>query len=585
VGLQEIRDAELVEPTIALTVGAKADLLGYLRDRRALLLLDNVEQLLDYAPRLAELLARSSGLKLLTTSREPLHLTMEQQYPVPPLPEGDAVSLFGERARAVRPDYAANGAVAEICRRLDGLPLAIELAAALVKLLPPDALLERLEQRLALLTGGARDLPERQKTLRATIEWSYELLYPREQELLARLSVFAGGWSLEAAEAVCDAELETLASLVDKSLVREREGRFWMLETIREYGLERVAELDPSDEARRRHAAYFLGAAEDRVGKWFVDLPSDILLWFAAEQDNFRVALDWFHAQPDPEPEIRLAIACNRFWLQSGYWTEGRQRLDAARSRADRAAVELRVLVALTVSVFWWRQGDYEGGKALAEEGRALHAEHGLPGPLPGSITLGVCEDLLGNKERAIELYESAASEARADGDDVTLGIVLNNLGNVALARRDLEAARAYIEESAALNRGLGHPNLANDLVDLGFIALAENRSDAAASAFRESLSLGRSEQSSDILFTVEGLAALSLDRGDALEAVRLLAATTRPRAELGFGSDYYTIGEEMREQTMQSAREQLGEDAFAAAWAEGEQLSLQEAGEAASRI
>src|SRR5262245_49802445 len=265
VGLQEIRDAALVEPTIASTVGAKSELADYLRDRDALLLLDNVEQLLDFAPRLAELLGASRGLKVLTTSREPLRLTLEQQYPVPPLPEDDAASLFAERARSVRPDFAANGAVAEICRRLDGLPLAIELAAALVRLLPPDVLLERLEQRLALLTGGARDLPERQKTLRATIEWSYELLDAQEQKLMARLSVFSGGWSLEAAEAVCEAQIEALASLVDKSLSREQHGRFSMLETIREFGLERLAELDPSGETRRRHAAYFLAAAEERA--------------------------------------------------------------------------------------------------------------------------------------------------------------------------------------------------------------------------------------------------------------------------------------------------------------------------------
>ena len=249
VGLQHIHDAELVEPTIAQAVGAKADLPGYLRDRRALLLLDNVEQLLGYAPRLAELLADTNSLKVLTTSREPLRLTLEQQYPVPPLPDEDAAALFGERARAVRPDFASNGAVAEICRRLDGLPLAIELAAALVKLLPPDALLERLEQRLALLTGrcaGPDPSARRRYARRSNGATSCSTL--EEQELMARLSVFAGGWSLEAAEAVCDAELGTLASLVDKSLVRERDGRFSMLETIREYALERLAEHDPEGE-------------------------------------------------------------------------------------------------------------------------------------------------------------------------------------------------------------------------------------------------------------------------------------------------------------------------------------------------
>ena len=588
VGLQQIRDAELVEPTIAQAVGAKGDLRGYLRDRRALLLLDNVEQLLGYAPRLAELLAGTNSLKVLATSREPLRLTLEQQYPVPPLPEDDAASLFAERARAVRPDFASNGAVAEICRRLDGLPLAIELAAALVKLLPPDALLERLEQRLTLLTGGARDLPERQKTLRATIEWSYELLDVQEQQLMARLSVFAGGWRLEAAEAVCDAELGTLGALVDKSLIRERDGRFSMLETIREYALERLAELDPGDETRRLHAAYFLGAAEERVGPvHFAELPGDIFDWFAAEQDNFRAALDWLQTQPDPEPEMRLAIATNRFWLQSGYWSELRHRLEASRSRDDRAAAELRIQVRLIATTFAWHQGDYEGGKMLTEEARALHAQHGLPGPLPGSITLGVCEDKLGNTERAIELYETAVSQARAEGDDLSLALGLNNLGNVALARRDLETARAYIEESTALIRRRGHQNqLTNALVDLGFIALGENRDEAAATAFRESLSLLRTERNlNSLIWAVEGVATVSFDRGQAAEAVRLLAATARPRAELGLAPDYFPIGEEMRERTLQHAREHLGEAAFSAAWEEGEQLSLEDAGEAASRI
>src|SRR5262245_53111948 len=263
VGLQEVHDPDLVEPTIATTVGARADLGSYLRERKALLLVDNVEQVLDCAPLLGELVAGASGLKLLATSREPLHLTVEQQYPVPPLPAADAMALFHERARAVRPDFAANGAVTEICRRLDGLPLAIELAAARVKVLAPDALLDRLEQRLPLLTGGARDLPERQRTLRATIEWSYDLLEAREQDLLAGLSVFAGGWTLEAAEAVCDCDLDTLGSLIDKSLVRELKSRFSMLETIREYARERLVEQDPAEEIRRRHAAYFLTAAEE----------------------------------------------------------------------------------------------------------------------------------------------------------------------------------------------------------------------------------------------------------------------------------------------------------------------------------
>jgi len=588
VGLQEIRDPELVEPTIAQAVGAKADLAGYLRDRNALLLLDNVEQLLDYAPRLAELLGGSSGLKVLTTSREPLRLTLEQQYPVPPLPDSDAAALFAERARAVRPDFVANGAVAEICRRLDGLPLAIELAAALVKLLPPDALLERLQQRLRLLTGGARDLPERQKTLRATIEWSYELLDPREQELLARLSVFAGGWSLEAGEAVSRAKLKTLASLVDKSLVHERDGRFSMLETIREYALERLVEQDLGGEAKHRHSTYFLTAAERRAGEPFIDLPGEMADWFAVEQDNLRTALDWLRDQSDPERELRLAVACSKFWLQHGRWTEGRERLEAAWSRAGGVSAELRVRAALTTAEFVWRQGDYEGGKALAEEARALHARHGLSGSLLGSLAvLAICEENLGNRDRAMELNELAISQARADGDDIMLVIGLGNLGNLALTEGELVSARAYIEECVALSRRLGQQRrTANGLVDLGFISLEESRQDAATTAFRESLALARAKGLADLLlWPVEGLAALSVDCGETEGAVRLLAATTRSRAELGFASGFYPIGDEMRERTLQTARKHLGEAAFAAAWEEGEGLTLAEAAEAASQV
>ena len=252
-----------------------------------------------------------------------------------------------------------------------------------MKLLPADALLERLAQRLALLTGGARDLPERQKTLRATIEWSFELLDPQEQELMASLSVFAGGWSLEAAEAVCNAELETIASLVDKSLIRERNGRFSMLETIREYALERLAEHDPEGESASRHSAYFLTAAEERAARLAmpglasvtanfleVDLERDVVDWFVAELDNLRAALDWLHDQPDPAPDLRLTLACNRFWFHYGYWTEARRRLEDALARAGGVAADLRVRALLAASNYSWRQGDYEDGKAFAEEAR-----------------------------------------------------------------------------------------------------------------------------------------------------------------------------------------------------------------------
>ena len=367
VGLQEVHDSDLVEPTIAHVVGARTDLAGFLRDRRALLLLDNVEQVLGCAPRLAELVSASSSLKLLATSREPLRLTLEQQYPVPPLPDDDAVALFHERARAVRPDFAANGAVAEICRRLDGLPLAVELAAARVKILQPDALLARLEQRLPLLAGGARDAPERQQTLQAAIAWSYDLLEEHEQEALARLSVFAGGWTLEAAEAVCECDLETLASLVDKSLVRERQGRFSMLETIREFARDRLTEQETDGLRYDCHAEYFFEQALVHGRERSGDFALEQFEWFGREHDNLRTALDYWHEQESSEQELQLVIACSDFWERGGYWTEGRQRFEAALARVGEAPSDVRAGAERRFSFVAALQGDYGRAKELAE--------------------------------------------------------------------------------------------------------------------------------------------------------------------------------------------------------------------------
>jgi len=584
VALEQIREPDLVEATIAQTIGARDDLGGYLRDRRALLLLDNVEQVLGCAPRLAELLAASSNLKLLATSREPLRLTVEQQYQVPPLPENDATTLFSERARAVRPGFAANGAVADICRRLDGLPLAIELAAARVNVLSPDALLARLDQRLPLLTGGARDVPERQRTLRATIAWSYDLLEVHEQELLAQLSVFAGGWTLEAAEAVCDCELETLASLVDKSLVRERGGRFSMLETIREYAFERLSQGEAARDARGRHAAYFLAGAEANSSGIYEDLSRDQVEWFEQEHDNLRAALDWFHAQ-EAELELRLIVACSKFWSGGGYWTEGRQRMEAALERAAEAPALLRARVLRHSSNFVSRQGDYERGKKLAEAALALYRDVGTSGlePIPAQMTLAICEYKLGNRERALEIYEAL----RAAGHELSLGTILSNLGNVALEERDFTRARAHFEESAAISRRLSQQYpLANNLLDLGFVALADARVEDAAPAFRECLDICRAERFADLpIWAVEGLAAVALERGAPEVAATLLAATTGPKAELALAADFYPIGEEVRRRTLDEARVQLGEAAYAEAWEAGEALSLEAALETASLV
>ena len=357
VSLAPVRDWELVPPTIARTLGLREQagetvvetLYGYLGDKELLLVLDNFEQVLAAAPAVAGLCSSSPGLKLLVTSRTPLRLSGERTYPVPPLELPESIQLFGERAQAAALEFDVTqeneDAVAEICRRLDGLPLAIELAAPRIRSLPPAVLLRRLDQRLKLLTGGAQDLDERQRTLRATIEWSYELLPEAERELFAQLGVFVGGSRLDAAEALCDCVdidvLDGLHSLVEKSLLRQRpdadgEPRFWMLETIREYALGLLDEAGALADARERHAELFLGLAEE------ADVESrtgDRAAWFDrldADNANLRAALDWAEEQRDGELMLRLATALWAFWATRGQIAEGTRMLEEAIDLAGR---------------------------------------------------------------------------------------------------------------------------------------------------------------------------------------------------------------------------------------------------------
>jgi predicted ATPase/class 3 adenylate cyclase len=303
VSLLALRDPELLDSLIAQAVGARGDLGAHLAPKQALLVLDNFEQLVGASTSLAVLLERCPTLNVLVTSRETLHLAAEHEYRVAPFVEEDAVAFFSERARAVKPDFSGNGWVLEICRRLDCLPLALELAAARVNVLDLPTLLKRLERRLPLLTGGPRDAPTRQRTLRATIEWSYELLGREENQLFARLAVFVGGCALEAAEQVCGADLDTLASLVDKSLLEHRGGRLTMLDTVREYADERLRESGEATELRRRHAEYYLSIAEEAIrpadGESTAALRGASRVKWAAstvipgEEANLRLAVAW----------------------------------------------------------------------------------------------------------------------------------------------------------------------------------------------------------------------------------------------------------------------------------------------------
>ncbi len=590
VPLSTLRDPSLVHDSIAQVLGSKNGLADHISDKELLLLLDNLEHLLAATPELAALLERCSGLRVLATSREPLRLSAEQEYPVLPFASEEAVDFFCARARAARPDFVPTRALPDICRRLDNLPLALELAAARVKILSLDQILGRLEQALPLLTGGRSDAPERQRTLAATIAWSHEMLSDPEQRLFASLSVLVGGCTLEAAETVCGADVDGLASLVDKSLVRQSGERFWMLETIREFALERLREHDTHDELRGRHADYFLAGAEATVGPLFESLTQEQLDWFEREQDNLRAALDRLHeADAEPELEARLVIACAKFWNHRGLWSEARRRQDAALERAGGAPPLLRGRLLWGTAESMWIQGDYRRGKDLAEAAIALldQLEAATLDAIAARSALAAAEHHLGNVTRAGEIFESAAALARVAGNDFLLATALGGLGNQALEARNLSRARVHLEEAAAIaRRRRQEPLLANTLVDLGFVALEEAALGEAAAKFHASLSICRVERvTHTLVWAVEGLAAVALARDEPAVATRLLAATDSLRTEFGFAEGYYAIGDEVRERTLEAAREKLGEAAFADALAEGRELSTDEAADAAALV
>jgi predicted ATPase len=402
IALAPLSDPGLVLATIAgalSVLGASAEspaaALGrHLRGRRLLLVLDNFEHLLEAAPSLTNIAAAASDAKLLVTSRAPLKVAGERLYPVPPLETPDAadeverllqresVALFASRARSMRPDFVVTAAnarpVAEICNALEGLPLAIELAATRVGVLPPAVMVQRLDHRLKLLKGGARDAPERQRTLRATIAWSYDLLEPQEQRLLGRLGVFAGGFTLEAAESVCGDGLDVvdgLASLTDNGLARvegtEEEPRFAMLETIREYAVERLEESDEAEDLRRRHAEHFLALAEE-AEPHLRGSPGDWLDRLEHELDNLRAALDRLEALGESERALRLAAALWRFWYLRGHLAEGQRRLERALGTDERpTAARAKALNGAAVMAV--NTGDPATGKLRAEEALMLH--------------------------------------------------------------------------------------------------------------------------------------------------------------------------------------------------------------------
>ena len=490
VPLASLTGPELVRPAVVRTAGVRE--LEELADRSTLLLLDNFEHLLEAACEVAALLTAGGSAKVLATSRAPLRIPGECEYAVDPLPEDDAVELLVQRARSVRRDFVPDECAAEICRRLDGLPLALELAAARLRSLDAATLLERLDPRLPLLTGGARNAPARQQTLRATIEWSYDLLTGELREVFARLAVFAGTFSLEAAEVVAESTVEALGSIVEASLVKPLAGgRFLMLETIREFALERLAELPMRDELRERHAAYYralaLTAALD------TDVPGEqrpeIVMPDAA---NLRAALDWALENGEIEFGLELLVALEQFWVL-GYTAEGMGWFSAFLERADEAPPLLRARALRSFGSSAHFAGEFDLAERLWEEGLAIYNalgdEHGIAVLLHRlSIPALV---LRGDVERARELAERSLELHRKLCNDKGAVQPMTLLGALALQTGDRDGGVALLEESAELARRVPWRWWrAGTLSALADVALAEGREADARPMLQEALEL-----------------------------------------------------------------------------------------------
>ena len=600
-----------------------------------LLVLDNFEQVLPAATLVADTLEACPALKILVTSRSCLRVYGEQEFPVTPLEQNSAVELFAQRATAVWPDFAITSenapAVQEICLRLDGLPLAIELAAARTKVLSPSGLLERLECPLQFLTGGARDLPERQQTLRKTIDWSHGLLDESERKLFRRLSAFVGGCTLEAVEAVCNTSrdlgmdlFEGLSSLVHKNLVQrvdraEAEPRFAMLETIREYALELLNGSGEESAVRRSHAAYCLVVAEEGNPELS---PADRARWLAqcdVEIDNFRSALDWLFQTLDLEWGLRLSVALFRFWDMREHLTEGRARLETVLLLAGSDRSKERARVSLFLGALASAQGDYPAAKTVLEKSLCLYEELGDQSGIAASLNaLAVSARDRGDYSAAQSNFERSLACWRMLSDQLAIARCLHNLanvvkvrgdyprarwalreaadifeqlgdrtgaawsinqqGDVARAQDDIGAARELYQRALSAFRKAGDPwGSARSLTDLAYIDCEQGDHLAARTAFREALEifagLGHRRGAARAL---EGAACLALAQGHAEHALKLAAAAAHLRQLIN--APLPPAEQSKLDQTLLPAWKSLTEAEGKRAWTEGSAMSLEEA-------
>ncbi len=627
VSLAAVRAPELILPAIANTlhfqVSRPRDPLGpqlfeYLASKDLLLVLDNLEQLLEGVVPMADMLAACPRLTILATSREPLRLRAEQLLSLEPLPvPGDAqlrnvgpaqvdalasfpsVRLFVQRAQAVRPGFALTPenavAVAEICVRLDGLPLAIELAAAHACSFAPEELLAQLGHRLELLTGGARDLPLRQQTLRATLDWSYSLLNEREKRLFARMATFAGGGTIEAINAVClgaaGEESRTageLSSLLQKSLLQSLGGRFSMLETIREYAWERLAEKEEQAFRQRRHADYYLSVAEQ--GGMALSGPNgqSLMAMMEVERDNLHAALQWALGQRETLLALRLVGVLWYFWYFRGEYTEGARWIEAvlrlplpAASSPERLQLEqCRVDVLTGAGAIAEVQERYAQAVAFLEEAADLARQNGNGEGLPRVLAwLGRAAQMATDLDRAQQVYEEALALARAGGPArrPTVAFCLNMLGEICHDRGDAARARSYYEESLSVWREVGSADgIACALCNLGLLTVPDDPA-LGIDLFRSSLRLAwENKDHSHLAYSLFGLAMGYQAQGRSVKAARLLGQCEALYRSIDLApvpSDHSSY-----ESTVSAARAALGEEDFATVWTQGQAMSIEEA-------
>jgi predicted ATPase/class 3 adenylate cyclase len=539
-----------VEESAALSV---VDALNReLASRRTLIVFDNFEQVREAATLVTDLLAACAGLRALVTSREPLRVTAERQYPVPPLADSEALLLFVERARAVRPDFELNDEtrpiVAEICERLDGLPLAIELAAAWSKVLSPSALLRRLERRLELPAARRAGVPARQSTLRQAIAWSYDLLPEEERRLHARLSVFVGGCTLAFAQQVAAPEagelevLELLAALVDRSLLRESEDaegepRFTMLETIREYAREQLAAGGEEEEVARRHALELTRFAEEAGAEL---RGAEQLLWLnrlETEHDNLRAALGWALEMSDDKTALRLGGALGWFWYAHGHALEGCSRLTELLARTENAAEELRARPTYALGVLLDQRGEPERAAELVERSLAVFRRQSDRDRVATALnSLGSIKRSLGDVQAARLLLEESIDVRRELGDEAGTAWALSNLGVVAFESGELDEAERSFQEALELDRRHGNEWGAAIVLDnLAAVALEADDADRSSDLVREALALAERLGDRELIaFGLEKAAVLAALYEDAARAGRLAGAADAVRESAG---------------------------------------------------